>query len=120
MTTPNGMLMGLGGSPLLDVSSQQGGTTYGDIFMLNIDDPPEDAAQELRKVAMSGVTWGENDNGTYRGQLDLDRLLHHEEIHSQQWARETPAIFVPRYIGERLTDGTQTEEGAGLSDGGYR
>lgn len=32
----------------------------------------------------SGRAWGENEAGPYEGRLDLDRLLHHEERHSQQ------------------------------------
>ncbi|MDT5014462.1 MAG: hypothetical protein QOD39_622, partial [Mycobacterium sp.] len=35
MTTPNGMLMGCGGDWLQDLYSEGGGTTWGDIFMLN-------------------------------------------------------------------------------------
>src|SRR5882757_10961951 len=54
MTTPNGMLMGLGGDQWQDVLSEGGGSTWGDIFMMNIDDPT-DAAQQLRDVAASGM-----------------------------------------------------------------
>src|SRR6202012_4781719 len=35
VATPNGMLMGLGGNVLLRFFSQQGGTAWGDIFMVN-------------------------------------------------------------------------------------
>ena len=118
VTTPNGMLMGLGGNFIQDLYSQRGGTTYGDIFMLNIDDPP-DAAEQLREVVRSGYAWYETDQGIKRGTLDLDRLLHHEERHSQQWAREGYAGRIASYAWEWITGGNQTEEDAGLSDGGY-
>jgi hypothetical protein len=119
MTTPNGMMVGLGGNVLQDQFSQLGGTAWGDTFMLNIDNPP-DPAQQLREVATSGHAWYADDQGPYRGTLDLDRLLHHEERHSQQWAREGYGGFLTSYAGELITGGTESEEDAGLSDGGYR
>lgn len=119
VTTPNGMMMGLGGNLIQDQFSQQGGTTWGDTFMLNIDDP-EDPAQQLREAAKSGHAWYEGDDGPYRGALDMDRLLHHEERHSQQWAREGYTGFLSSYVWEQVTGGNETEEDAGLSDGGYR
>ncbi|MFI6170391.1 hypothetical protein ACIBCN_26665 [Nocardia sp. NPDC051052] len=117
-TTPNGMMMGLGGNFIQDAYSQHGGTTWGDTFMLNIDDP-KDPAQQIREVARSGYAWYENDNGPYRGNLDIDRLLHHEERHSRQWADEGYTGFLASYAWEQLTGGNETEEDAGLSDGGY-
>ncbi|MEV4313271.1 hypothetical protein [Actinocrispum sp. NPDC049592] len=119
VTTPNGMMMGLGGNLIQDQFSQRGGTTWGDTFMLNIDDP-KDPAQALRDVAKSGQAWYEGDNGPYQGTLDMDRLLHHEERHSQQWAREGYTGFLASYAWEKITGGNETEEDAGLSDGGYR
>ncbi|MEV4622742.1 hypothetical protein AB0J74_29015 [Asanoa sp. NPDC049573] len=119
VTTPNGMMMGLGGNLVQDQFSQRGGTTWGDTFMLNIDDP-QDPAQQLREVATSGHAWYEGDDGAYRGDLDMDRLLHHEERHSQQWAREGYTGFLASYGWEQVTGGNKTEEDAGLSDGGYR
>ncbi|MCF2530030.1 WXG100 family type VII secretion target [Yinghuangia soli] len=118
VTTPNGMLMGLGGNFIQDQFSQNGGTAWGDIFMLNIDDP-KDPAQQLRDVAKSGSAWYDGDKGPYEGNLDLDRLLHHEERHSQQWAREGYTKFLASYLWEQATGGNETEEDAGLSDGGY-
>jgi hypothetical protein len=119
VTTPNGMMMGLGGNLIQDQFSQRGGTTWGDTFMLNIDDP-QDPAQQLREVATSGHAWYERDGGPYRGALDMDRLLHHEERHSQQWAQEGYTGFLASYAWEQITGGNQTEEDAGLTDGGYR
>ncbi|MFI9503770.1 hypothetical protein [Nocardia sp. NPDC052566] len=118
-TTPNGMMMGLGGNFIQDLYSQKGGTTWGDTFMVNIDDP-KDAAQQIREVARSGHAWYDGKDGPYQGNLDLDRLLHHEERHSQQWARKGHAGFLASYAWEQITGGNKTEEEAGLSDGGYR
>jgi hypothetical protein len=118
VTTPNGMMVGLGGNLIQDAFSQRGGTAWGDTFMLNIDDPA-DAAQQLRTVVGSGHTWYEGDDGPYQGSLDMDRLLHHEERHSQQWAREGYTPYITSYIWEQITGGNETEEDAGLSDGGY-
>ncbi|QIS03043.1 hypothetical protein F5X71_12620 [Nocardia brasiliensis] len=118
VTTPNGIMMGLGGNSIQDRFSTNAGTTWGDTFMLDIDDP-EDPAQQIREVARSGHAWFEGDNGVYRGRLDLDRLLHHEERHSQQWGREGYTQFVTSYIWEQITGGDETERDAGLSDGGY-
>ncbi|MFD6162358.1 WXG100 family type VII secretion target [Nocardia sp. NPDC060256] len=118
VTTPNGMMMGLGGNLIQDQFSQHGGTTWGDTFMLNVDDP-KDPAQQIREVARSGYAWYDGDNGPYRGNLDLDRLMHHEERHSQQWAREGYTGFLASYVWEQITGGDETERDAGLSDGGY-
>lgn len=124
--TPNGMLMGLGGNGLQDLYSQAGGSTWGDIFMLNIDDP-DDAAQQLRDVVESGVAWYSGDDGNGdagSNRLDLDRLLHHEERHSQQWADRGYGGFLRDYGWERFRENVlgktnRLEEDAGSSDGGY-
>ncbi|GAA1645005.1 hypothetical protein [Actinoplanes couchii] len=118
VTTPNGVMMGVGGNWLQDRFSLQGGTMYGDTFMMNLDSV-DDPADQLQKVVASGRHWYEGPDGPYAGSLDLDRLLHHEERHSQQWAREGYTKFIASYGWEQLTGGTQTEEDAGLSDGGY-
>ncbi|MGV9801040.1 hypothetical protein ACWDTP_23630 [Mycobacterium sp. NPDC003449] len=115
VTTPNGMMMGLGGNGLQDLYSQKAGTTWGDTFMLDIDDPADPAAQ-LEDVVESGQAWYVDDDGdAYAGNLDLDRLLHHEERHSQQWADY-------EHLGmawKMATDSHGLEEDAGLADGGY-
>jgi len=123
-TTPNGMLMGLGGNGLQDLYSEGGGTTWGDIFMLNIDDPDDPAAQ-LRQIVQSGDAWYPAPDGNGRqGSLDLDRLLHHEERHSQQWAEEGYPAMVKEYgwewLREKAGHPNRLEEDAGPSDGGYR
>ncbi|MFD3703411.1 hypothetical protein ACFWUP_09715 [Nocardia sp. NPDC058658] len=115
VATPNGMLMGLGGNMLQSVYSQLGGTTYGDIFMLNID-YPLDPADKLQQVVESGNKWGEKGITTFNTGRDLDPLLHHEERHSQQWAQKG-------FLGMLWAAGTNMdglEEDAGLRDGGYK
>lgn len=116
VTTPNGMLMGAGGNWLQDLYSQKAGTTWGDIFMVDIDDP-KDAGQQLSNIVESGHMWYADDNGKpFEGSIDLDRFLHHEERHSQQWADNG-------YVGmlwDAATDSDGLEKDAGLSDAGYR
>lgn len=120
-TTPNGMLMGVGGKGIF---SQNGGTTWGDIFMLNIDDP-DDPVQALVDTVESGrANYQDDDGDQYSGNLDLDQLLHHEEMHSQQWADSGYGKFIAGYGWQALIhggDGAEIsyEKDAGLTDGGY-
>jgi hypothetical protein len=124
VATPNGILMGLGGNWMQRQFSQQGGTAWGDIFMLNVGGTT-DPAQQLRQIVRSGHAWGTDENGrAFEGNLDLDRVLHHEELHSQQWATKGYARMLRDYsweiIRERVFGRTnRLEAGAGLSDGGY-
>ncbi len=124
MTTPNGMLMGMGGNQLQDMFSEGGGSTWGDVFMVNIDDP-KDPAQTLRNMVHSGNMWYPTAGGEGRegqNQLDLDRILHHEERHSQQWARLGYGGFVADYALGKVIEtwgDHPLEKDAGLSDGGY-
>jgi hypothetical protein len=111
VTTPNGILMGVGGNLIQRQFSQRGGTTWGDIFMVNtgrLTDP----AEQLRRII-----------GSER--IDLDRLLHHEERHCRQWAERGHAGMLRAYgwelFRELLFGATnRLEADAGLSDGGYR
>ena len=116
MTTPNGMLMGMGGNWMADQFSWKGGTAWGDIFMENIDHS-HNPTDQLRQIAESGRSWNVDSSGVpQRGALDLDRLLHHEEMHSRQWADKG-------YLGmlwAAATDSDGIEQGAGLGDGGYK
>lgn len=125
VTTPNGMLMGLGGNWIQRLFSQQGGTAWGDIFMVNmgsITDPDE----QLRRIIRSGHAWYLDRSGTPRASgLDLDRVLHHEERHSQQWAAKGYLGMLIGYGRELLRElvfgaTNRLEEDAGLADGGYR
>jgi hypothetical protein len=117
VTTPNGMLMGAGGNWLQDGYSREAGTTWGDIFMVNIDDT-DDAAQQLSDIVESGHAWDvdDDDGKAYERALDLDRFLHHEERHSQQWAENGYLSMIWEYAWNH----DALEEDAGLSDGGYR
>lgn len=121
-TTPNGMLMALGGKPT-DWAAFQGGSTYGDVFAVNLNDEPNPAGR-LEEMIDSGRMYYPGPNGPEPGALDLDRILHHEERHSQQWARNGvdgmaadygTGLFIDRVLGGV----NPLEENAGLSDGGY-
>ena len=124
VTTPNGMLMGLGGSRFQRVFSQCGGTTWGDIFLLNIDRPTDPAAV-LRNVVEGGSQpLTQHPEGATNNWLDLDRLLHHEEIHARQWADKGYLGFIASYVSDLARHGRtgkdhRTEQEAGLHDGGY-
>lgn len=109
--TPNGILMGLGGNVIQRQFSQRGGTTWGDIFMVNAG-RRADPAGMLRRIISSE-------------RIDLDRLLHHEERHCRQWAARGQAGMLGAYgwelFRELLFGATnRLEADAGLADGGYR
>ncbi|OBG18464.1 hypothetical protein [Mycobacterium sp. 852002-51057_SCH5723018] len=115
VTTPNGMLMGSGGNWIQRLFSQRGGTTWGDIFMLNAGATGDPAAL-LRRIAGSGRAWHH---------LDLDRVLHHEERHARQWAARGYVGMIRDYAWELMRElvfrkTNRLEADAGLSDGGYR
>lgn len=125
IATPNGMLMGLGGNWIQRLFSQRGGTTWGDIFMVNLgrlSHPDE----QLRRIVASGHPWYLDGNHTPRPtRLDLDRVLHHEERHCRQWAAKGylgMLIGYGRELFRELVFSTTNrfEEDAGLADGGYR
>ena len=126
-TTPNGMLMGLGGNVIQDLFSAKGGSTWGDIFMLNIDDVA-DPAEALRQVVRGGRSAHEEGGQVVLGTRDLDRLLHHEERHSRQWAERGYAGMIAAYGANAVWDWfhgghgehNRFEADAGLEDGGYR
>lgn len=116
VTTPNGVLMGLAGNRFHAQFSRRGGTMWGDLFMVSINRVP-DPARRLRDIVESGRT--------HPGGPELDRLLHHEEIHAQQWAAlgrlQLPARYLAEEARARIMGGANRfETDAGLSDGGYR
>ncbi|WP_406817422.1 hypothetical protein [Mycobacterium sp. M23085] len=124
VTTPNGMLMGLGGNWIQRLFSRRGGTTWGDLFMVNagrVTDPGE----QLRRIVSSGRAWYLDRSGTPRAsRLDLDRVLHHEERHAAQWADRGYLGMLASYGRElfrELVFGAvnRLEHDAGLADGGY-
>jgi hypothetical protein len=113
-TTPNGILMGLGGNVIQRQFSRRGGTTWGDIFMVNMG-RLADPAEQLPRIIRSGHAW----------HIDLDRLLHHEERHCRQWAARGHAGMLRDYGWELFRElvfgaTNRLEADAGLSDGGYR
>jgi hypothetical protein len=113
VTTPNGILMGAGGNWIQRQFSRRGGTTWGDIFLVNAG-ALADPAERLRRI-VSRHAW--------RG-VDLDRVLHHEERHCRQWATKGYVGMLRDYGWELLREWlfgatNRLEEDAGLSDGGY-
>lgn len=124
-TTPNGMLMGLGGNWFQRQFSQRGGTTWGDIFMVNLGDLTDPAGQ-LCRIIRSGHAWHVDGSGRCReSRLDLDRVLHHEERHARQWAAKGYLRMLRDYGWELVRESVlgksnRLEEDAGLRDGGYR
>lgn len=119
-TTPNGMLMGVGGGLIQQTISQQAGSCAGDIFAVNIDHPKDGAAEQLRDIIRSGTMQhdADNDGKLSRGN-DLDRILHHEERHSQQWAEKGFVRFLKEYFTPTDVEPNPFETNAGASDGGY-
>ena len=114
VTTPNGILMGLGGNRIQRQFSRRGGTTWGDIFMVNMG-KLTDPAERVRQLVSSGHAWQN---------LDLDRVLHHEERHCRQWAAKGYVGMLRDYGWELVRElvfgaTNRLEEDAGLSDGGY-
>lgn len=124
-STPNGILMGLGGNWIQRLFSARGGTTWGDIFMVNLGRvaDPED---QLHRIVRSGRAWALDRGGTPRASaLALDRVLHHEERHCRQWAARGYLGMLVGYGRELVREiafgaTNRFEEEAGLADGGYR
>ena len=125
VTTPNGMLMGLGGNRVQRLFSQRAGTTWGDIFMVNLG-RLTDPGEQLRRIISSGHVWYLDRSGTPRASpLDLDRILHHEERHARQWAARGYLGMLTGYGRELVREllfgaMNRFEVDAGLADGGYR
>ncbi|MFD1051115.1 MCE family protein, partial [Kibdelosporangium lantanae] len=57
---------------------------------------------DIAPLALSNLV---NAYNASSGTLDMDRLLHHEERHSQQWAREGHTAYIASYIWEQITGG---------------
>ena len=126
VTTPNGILMGVGGNWIQRLFRQQGGTAWGDIFMVNVSVDDTGPARRLRQIVESGHAWFSDRTGRpMESNLSLDRVLHHEELHSQQWASKGHARMITAYLWEALRDRVfgktnRLEAQAGLADGGYQ
>lgn len=120
-TTPNGMLIGVGGGFVQQNVSQEAGTCVGDVFAVNIDNPPHGAAAQLREIIASGTMLSDSDHdGRLSRGNDLDRVLHHEERHAQQWAEKGRLGFLRDYFTPTDAAPNPFEVNAGANDGGYR
>lgn len=121
VATPEGIAMAAPGPEHLDVIpntvdvfAARGGTTWGEIFVVN--GSYEDPASVLEDTIADGVP------PPGSGAPSLERLLRHERVHSEQWAR----LGYSRFIWEYLTNGPSNpcehplEIEAGLEDGGYQ
>lgn len=122
VATPEGTMMAVAGRRALralpnpvDWFSSRGGTTWGEIYVVNgsYDDP----AGVLRATVESGKP------PPGSGAPGLARLLRHERVHSEQWARFGYARFIWEYVvrhDPRKPCEHPLEREAGLADGGYR
>ncbi|MGD1239521.1 hypothetical protein [Mycobacterium seoulense] len=125
VATPNGILMGLGGNWIQRQFCRRAGTTWGDIFMVNMG-AVSDPAERLRRIVESGHAWYVDAAGrAVESGLDLDRVLHHEERHCRQWAAKGYAGMLADYGRELVREYAfgainRLEEEAGLADGGYK
>ncbi len=87
MTTPNGMLMGMGGNWVQDQFSWKGGTAWGDIFMENIDHGNKRwsravaADHRVRRPGTSGA-----DGAPRAGSWTSTGCCTTRRYHSRQWA----------------------------------
>ena len=115
--TPHGIFMAVGEDRLMpsttDLFAYEGGTMWGEIFMVN--DESSDPAARLRDMV-------ENDTKDPPDSIHpLWRVLRHEEVHAQQWARYGYSGFIARYLWHNPLDpcGHPMEEEAGFEDGGY-
>lgn len=122
----NDLLMGLGGPAFTRALSLQGGSTYGDVFLVNIDFPKNgDAAAALRNIVAGGglPIVSDNTGAKHSTAVSLDRLLYHEEVHSRQWSEFGEAFGVMYIADAAATSGrgdlNAWEQQAGLYDGGY-
>ncbi|WP_143554155.1 hypothetical protein [Serinicoccus sp. CUA-874] len=115
--TPHGIFMAVGEDRLMpsttDLFAYEGGTMWGEIFMVN--DESSDPAARLRDMV-------ENDTKDPPDSIHpLWRVLRHEEVHAQQWARYGYSGFIARYLWHNPLDpcGHPMEEEAGFEDRGY-
>lgn len=121
VATPEGTMMAAVGRKIwraiptpADVFSARGGTTWGEMYVLNgsFGSP----ADVLRTSIESGRT------PPGAGAPSLARLLRHERVHSEQWARFGYRRFIVEYLRHSAKPPCRQplEREAGLEDGGYR
>lgn len=118
VATPEGTLMAAPGPDGLlpnpvDLFSSRGGTTWMEMFVVN--GSHDDPAAHLRGI----IERGSLDESGYSPD-DLERLLRHERIHTEQWAEYGYWSFIARYLAEGTNPCENSfEEEAGHEDGGY-
>jgi len=119
------VLATFGGVPrqaVLAAMERDGRIEVGFTLEGRLDDP----AEQLCRVVASGHTWCLDGHGAPRcTRLDLDRVLHHEERHAQQWAARGYLGMLTGYGRELFRElafgaTNRLEADAGLADGGYR
>ena len=123
VSTPNGILMSVGGGRLAKLLCQRGGTTYGDVFMLRAPKVTDAKAVLLQRIRSGSTTYRDRATGSTK-KLDFDRVLHHEEVHSMQYAERGVLRMARDYFGAELLGvfskkHNPMEELAGAADGGY-
>lgn len=116
--TPEGIFMAVGDSDVIvtstDVFAYEAGTMWGEIFMVNQE--ASDPSELLESIITGGTLHPDRDNPH-----PLWRVLKHEEVHAQQWARYGHLGFIARYLWHQPWDPCNHpfEEEAGFEDGGY-
>lgn len=93
--TPEGIFMAVGNSDVIvtstDVFAYEAGTMWGEIFMVNQE--ASDPSELLESIITGGTLHPDRDNPH-----PLWRVLKHEEVHAQQWARYGHLGFIARYL----------------------
>lgn len=121
VATPEGTMMAAVGRKIwraiptpADAFSARGGTTWGEMFVLN------GSFASPVDVLRTSIESGHAPPGA--GAPNLARLLRHERVHSEQWARFGYARFIVEYLRDSAKPPCRQplEREAGLEDGGYR
>lgn len=122
VATPEGTMMAVAGGKVvrttpnpIDWFTARGGTTWGEIYVVN------GSHADPVGVLQTTVESGRRPPGS--GAPSLARLLRHERVHSEQWARYGYVRFIWEYIvrhDPRKPCEHPLEREAGLADGGYR
>lgn len=118
--TPEGTMIAAPGDRALGMRNAvgwfaaRGGTTWGDMYVVNGSfAAPDDV---LRRSVATGMP------PPGSGAPSLERLLRHERVHSEQWARYGYVRFIWKYLIAHNPNDACThplEQEAGLEDAGY-
>lgn len=121
VATPGGTMMAAAGPKIgpvpnaVDMFTARAGTTWGDVFVVNgSNDQPA-------RVLSEAIESGRAPRGS--AAPSLHRLLRHEKVHSEQWARYGFVRFIWAYLVRHNPNDPcrhPLEQEAGLADGGYR